>query len=36
MNARNSPVAHSDKKRQKKNRKGTVTSAVIGYIYSVK
>ena len=36
MNARNSPVAHSDKKRQKKNRKGTVTSTVIGYIYSVK
>ena len=36
MNTRNSPAAHSDKKRQKKNRKGTVTSTVIGYIYSVK
>ena len=31
-----SPAAHSDKKRQKKNRKGFVTSTVIGDIYSVK
>ena len=30
MNTRYSPAAHSDKKRQKKNRKGTVTSTVIG------
>ena len=36
MNARNSTVAHSDKKRQKKNRKGTVTSTVIEDTYSVK
>ena len=36
MNTRNSPAAHSDKKRQKKNRKGSVTSTVIGDIYSVK
>ena len=35
MNARNSPAAHSDKKRKKKNRKGTVTSTVIGDINSV-
>ena len=36
MNTRNSPAAYSDKKRQKKNRKGTVTSTVIGDTYSVK
>ena len=36
MNTRNSSAAHSDKKRQKKNRKGTVTSTVIGDTYSVK
>ena len=36
MNARNSPVAHSDKKRQKKNRKGSVTSTVIRDMYSDK
>ena len=36
MNAKNSPVAHSNKKRQKKNRKGSVTSTVIGDTYSVK
>ena len=36
MNTRNSPAAYSDKKRQKKNRKGSVTSTVVGYIYSVK
>ncbi|MEY8238699.1 hypothetical protein AALA36_24035, partial [Lachnospiraceae bacterium 66-29] len=35
-NSRNSPAAHSDKKRQKKNRKGSVTSTVIGDTYSVK
>ncbi|MDE6603453.1 MAG: hypothetical protein K2K90_15150 [Lachnospiraceae bacterium] len=31
-----SPAAHSDKKRQKKNRKGSVTFTVIGDTYSVK
>ena len=31
-----SPMAHSDKKRQKKNRKGSVTSTVIGDTNSVK
>ena len=36
MNTRNSPAAHSDKKRQKKNRKGSVTSTVIEDTYSVK
>lgn len=36
MNARYSPAAFSDKKRQKKNRKGSVTSTVIGDTYSVK
>ena len=35
-NIKYSPAAHSDKKRQKKNRKGSVTSTVIGYTYSVK
>ncbi len=35
MNARYSPAAQSDKKRQKK-RKGSVTSTVIGDTYSVK
>ena len=29
------PAAYSDKKRQKKNRKGSVTFTVMGYIYSV-
>ena len=36
MNIKYSPAAHSDKKRQKKNRKGSVTSTVIGDTYSVK
>ena len=36
MNTRNSPAAYSDKKRQKKNRKGSVTSAVISDANSVK
>ena len=36
MNTRNSPAAHSDKKRQKKNRKGSVTFTVISDIISVK
>ena len=31
-----SPAAHSDKKLQKKNRIGSVTSTVIGDTYSVK
>ncbi len=35
-NIKYSPAAHSDKKRQKKNRKGSVTSTVIGDTYSVK
>ena len=35
MNTRYSPAAHSDKKRQKKNRKGTVTFTVIGNHNSV-
>ena len=35
-NSGNRLTAHSDKKRQKKNRKGTVTSTVIGDTYSVK
>ena len=35
MNIRYSPVAQSDKKRQKKNRKGSVTSTVIGNHNSV-
>ena len=36
MNTRYSPAAHSDKRRQKKNRKGSATSTVIGDTYSVK
>jgi hypothetical protein len=35
-NIKHSPAAHSDKKRQKKNRKGSMTSAAIRDIYSVK
>jgi hypothetical protein len=35
MNARNSPTAQSDKKRQKKNRKVSVTFTVIGIYNSV-
>jgi hypothetical protein len=31
----NSPAAYSDKKRQKKNRKGSVTSTVMGNTNSV-
>ena len=34
-NSRNNPAAHSDKKRQKKNRKGSVTSTVIGNISAI-
>lgn len=36
MNTRNSPAAHSDKKRQKKNLKGSVVSTVISDTNSVK
>ena len=36
MNIRYSPVAQSDKKRQKKNRKGSVTSTVISDTNSAK
>ncbi len=35
MNTRNSPAAHSDKKRQKKNRKGSVTLTVMSDTNSV-
>jgi hypothetical protein len=34
-NSRNSPSAHSDRKRQKKNRKGSATSTVISNHNSV-
>ncbi len=36
MNAGNNPAAYSDKKRQKKNRKGSVTFTVISDINSIK
>jgi len=35
-NSGNSPAAHSDKRRQKKNRKGSMSSTVISNLNSVK